>query len=162
MSVKFGFPVLALVLLAVAGVPSAQTVSLDYTQWRGANRDGSAASFSTPSSWPEILTQRWRTEIGTGYATPLIVGNRIYVFSRQNEREVMTAVDAATGKQIWQAGYPIQFEMNKAASRHGPGPKSTPVFAGGKLFSIGMTGIVTAFDASSGKQLWQRHVRPLG
>jgi len=155
MSVKCGFPVLALVMLAVAGVPSAQTVSLDYTQWRGANRDGSAASFSAPSSWPEMLTQRWRTEIGTGYATPLIVGNRIYVFSRQNEREVMTAVDAATGKQIWQVGYPIQFEMNKAASRHGPGPKSTPVFAGGKLFSIGMTGIVTAFDASSGKQLWQ-------
>jgi outer membrane protein assembly factor BamB len=155
MSVKYALLALALVLLAVAGVPSAQTGALDYTQWRGANRDGSAASFSAPSSWPEMLTQRWRTEIGTGYATPLIVGNRIYVFSRQNEREVMTALDAATGKQIWQAGYPIQFEMNKAASRHGPGPKSTPAVAGGKLFSIGMTGIVTALDASTGTQLWQ-------
>jgi outer membrane protein assembly factor BamB len=46
--------------------------------------------------------------------------------------------------------------MNAAAAKHGQGPKSTPVFSNGKLYSIGMTGIVTAFDAATGKQLWQK------
>ncbi len=46
--------------------------------------------------------------------------------------------------------------MHPAATKHGPGPKSTPVFADGKLFSIGFNGTVTAFDAATGKQLWQK------
>ena len=91
MSVRQMFLAVALALLADARAPLAQTSSLDYTQWRGVNRDGSASSFSAPSSWPDTLTQRWKVEVGTGYATPLVVGNRIYVFSRQGENEVMTA-----------------------------------------------------------------------
>jgi outer membrane protein assembly factor BamB len=81
---------------------------------------------------------------------------RLYMFSRRGENETMSALDAATGKEIWQTGYPVSFTMHSAATKHGPGPKSTPVFSNGKLFSIGMTGIVTAFDAATGKQLWQK------
>ena len=69
----------------------------------------------------------------------------------------MTAVDAGDWKQIWQAGHPIQFDMNKAASGMvlDPSPhRSSPR----ELFSIGMTGIVTAFDASTGQQLWQHRL----
>jgi outer membrane protein assembly factor BamB len=57
---------------------------------------------------------------------------------------------------LWHTGYPVQFTMARAAADHGQGPKSTPAFAGGKLFAIGMTGIVTAFDAETGRQLWQK------
>jgi outer membrane protein assembly factor BamB len=78
------------------------------------------------------------------------------MFARQGENEVMSALDAVTGKVLWQTGYPASFTMQKAAARHGPGPKSTPVFANGRLYSIGMTGVVTAYDAATGKQLWQK------
>jgi outer membrane protein assembly factor BamB len=128
----------------------------DLTQWRGPNRDGAAASFTEPRTWPERLTQRWKVEVGLGYATPLLVGDKIYLFSRQEENEVMSALDAANGKVLWQTGYPAPFTMHSAAVPHGKGPKSTPVFANGKLYSIGMTGTVTAFDAATGKQLWQK------
>jgi outer membrane protein assembly factor BamB len=144
------------VLTAFTAVLAAQSSSRDYTQWRGSRRDGSAAAFSEPKAWPERLTQQWKVDVGLGYATPLVVGNRIYMFSRKDENETMSALDAGSGKVLWQTGYPVRFEMNKAAARHGPGPKSTPVFANGRLYSIGMTGIVTAFDAGSGKQLWQK------
>jgi outer membrane protein assembly factor BamB len=149
----------ALTVVAAAGLSAglaAQSASLDYPQWRGPNRDGSAAAFAEPKAWPETLTRRWKVEVGLGYATPLVVGNNIYLFSRQGENEVMSALDAATGKVFWQTGYKATFTMQSAASRHGPGPKSTPVFANGKLYAIGMTGIVTAFDAATGKQLWQK------
>jgi outer membrane protein assembly factor BamB len=96
-------------------------------------------------------------DVGQGYATPLVVGNRVYMFSRQGENEVLMALDAETGKEVWKTpGYPAIYEMQSATKQHGPGPKSTPVFVNGRLYTIGMTGIVTAWDASSGKQLWQK------
>ncbi|MGH9202823.1 MAG: PQQ-binding-like beta-propeller repeat protein, partial [Vicinamibacterales bacterium] len=141
------------VLVALGAALSGQ--GPDLTQWRGQNRDGVVA-LTEPKAWPEQLTRRWKAEVGTGYATPLVVGNRVYQFARIGENETMQALDAASGKVLWQTGYPAPFEMQKAAARHGAGPKSTPVFANGRLYSIGMTGVVTAFDAASGKQLWQK------
>ena len=128
----------------------------DWTQWRGSNRDGALASFTAPASWPEQLTKKWKVEVGLGYATPIVVGNRLYLFSRQGDNEVMSALDPDNGKVIWQTGYPASFTMHSAAVKHAAGPKSTPVFANGRLYSIGMTGVVTAFEAATGRQLWQK------
>ena len=136
---------------ALTAVIEAQRPSADWPQWRGPDRDGAVASFAAPASWPESLTQKWKVDVGLGYATPLVVGNRIYMFSRQGDNEVMSALDPENGKVIWQTGYPAPFTMHSAAVPHGPGPKSTPVFADGKLYAIGMTGVVTAFDAATGQ-----------
>ncbi len=147
------------VALAVVGLIStgnAQRPTADVTQWRGAARDGVVTGLTAPQAWPEALTERWTVEIGTGYATPLVIGSRVYQFSRLGENETMTALDADSGKVVWQAGYPAPFTMNPATKQHGPGPKSTPVFSGGRLYSIGMTGTVTAWDAATGRQLWQK------
>jgi outer membrane protein assembly factor BamB len=143
-------------LLAFAILIAGQLFAQDWTQWRGPNRDGAIMSFTEPRDWPERLTQRWKVEVGLGYATPLLVGNRIYMFSRQGEDEVMSALDATNGMRLWQTAYPAPFTMNSAAAPHGKGPKSTPVFNNGKLYSIGMVGTVTAWEAATGKQLWQK------
>ena len=90
-----------------------------------------------------------------------MVGNRIYQFARQGEREVMMAIDADSGKVLWETGHTAAFTPMSAAAVHGPGPKSTPVFSNGRLYSIGMTGIVTAYDAASGKQMWQKPGSPV-
>jgi outer membrane protein assembly factor BamB len=127
----------------------------EWPQWRGPSRDG-VVSFNEPRTWPDQLTRRWKVDVGTGYATPLIAGNRVYIFSRQGENEVMQALDADSGKSLWRTEYPVSFTMNSAAVRHGPGPKSTPILFNGRLYAIGMTGTVTAFDAATGKQLWQK------
>jgi outer membrane protein assembly factor BamB len=143
-------------VVMVALTVDAQRAPADWTQWRGPARDG-VAPFSAPQTWPEQLTQKWKIEVGLGYATPLVVGNRVYVFSRQGENEVLMALDADTGKEIWKTpGYPAVFEMMAATKQHGPGPKSTPVFSNGRLYTIGMTGVVTAWDAATGKQVWQK------
>jgi outer membrane protein assembly factor BamB len=146
----------ALLAVGLSSAVRSQTNPIDWPQWRGPGRDGHAAGFVPPKVWPDRLAQRWRIHVGYGYATPLLVGTRIYMFSRQGENEVMSALDAASGKALWRAAYPAPFKMDKGAAPHGPGPKSTPVYADGKLFLIGMGGIVTAFDAATGKQLWQK------
>jgi outer membrane protein assembly factor BamB len=136
-------------------VSTAQTSSLDYPQWRGQNRDGAASGFMAPSTWPERLTRRWKVEIGEGYATPLVVGNVVYCFTRRDGSEIASAIDAATGKTIWQSGYPAAFTPSNPAARHGAGPKATPAFENGTLFTLGVSGIVAAFDGSTGRVLWR-------
>lgn len=133
----------------------------DWPQFRGPNRDGAVASFAEPKAWPERLTQKWKVEVGLGHASPVLVGNRVYVFARQGGNEVMRALDAETGKLVWQTTYAAPVTVNPAAEAHGPGPKSTPTFANGRLYTLGMGGIVTAFDAATGKQLWQKPATPV-
>ena len=133
----------------------------DWPQWRGPARDGRIAGFREPATWPKALTKRWNVDVGAGYATPLVIGNRIYVFTRQGENEVMSALDAASAKVLWRTSYPAPFKMNPATAPHGPGPKSTPAFAANRLFTLGISGIVTAWDAESGRQLWQRPAGPV-
>lgn len=139
-------------VLALTAAAAAQ----DWPQWRGPQRDGQIAGFREPASWPKSLTQRWKTEIGAGYATPLVVGDRIYVFTRQGEDEVLSALDAASSKVLWRTSYPAPFKMNPATAPHGPGPKSTPAFANNRVFALGISGIVSAFDAGTGRRIWQR------
>lgn len=143
------------VLLGASVAGTAQTAR-DWAQWRGPSRDGTLTDFAEPKAWPAQLTKAWQVDVGLGYATPLLVGDRLYVFARQQDDEVMLALDAKTGKPIWRAAQPAAFKMSGAAASHGPGPKSTPIFSDGRLFAIGMTGAVTAFDAKTGKVLWQK------
>jgi outer membrane protein assembly factor BamB len=147
----------AVVVAVLATSMSAQ----DWPQWRGPARDGAITSFREPATWPKTLKKRWHVEVGAGYAVPLVVGDRIYVFTRQNEDEVMTALDPRSGQTIWRTSYPAPFTMNPAAAPHGPGPKSTPTFADNRIFTLGMSGKVTAFDAATGKQLWQKPSPPV-
>jgi len=143
-------------LLAAATIFALTASAQDWPQWRGANRDGAATGFTEPATWPDTLKQQWKVEIGSGYATPLLVGNRLYTFTRQGEEEVVQALDAATGKSVWRTPYAAPFQMFAATAKHGPGPKSTPTFAGGRIFTFGMSSIVSAFDAATGRQLWQK------
>ena len=143
--------------IAVTAVGLAgQDAALDWPQFRGPDRDGAVGRFIEPASWPQTLTRRWKVEVGTGHATPLLVGERVYAFTRRGEREVMQALDARTGAAVWETGYAAPVTVNPAAKEHGPGPKSTPTFSGGRIYALGMGGIVTAFDAASGKILWQK------
>jgi outer membrane protein assembly factor BamB len=139
-----------------------QRATADWPQWRGPNRDGSAPSFRAPKVWPEQLTQKWKVEQGPGYSTPVLIGNRVYAFSRKGENETLEALDADSGKVIWAKSYPAPYTLVKAAAGHGMGPKSTPVFADGRIFTFGISGILTAFDANSGAQLWQKPAPEVG
>jgi outer membrane protein assembly factor BamB len=142
-------------LLTAGVVLAAQRPSRDYTQWRGSQRDGSASAFVEPAKWPAALTRRWKVEVGEGYATPLVVGDVVYVFTRRGDEEGITALDASTGREQWRSSYPAPYSVATPAAAHGAGPKATPVFHDGRLFTLGISGIVSAFDARRGARLWQ-------
>ena len=117
----------AVLIGVLAALLGGRASGQDVPQWRGVNRDG-AATFAAPSTWPDTLTRKWKVEVGTGYAAPIVVADRIFAFSRQGEDEVMRALDAATGKTLWETRYNATYKPNPAATRtHGTGPKSKRV-----------------------------------
>ena len=150
-----------LVLLAGLMALASSAAAQDWTQWRGPNRDGVVPSFREPATWPDALTKHWELDVGLGYASPILVGDRLYLHTRQGEDEIVQALDAASGDLLWRQSYPAPFEMNPFTARHGAGPKSTPTFADGRLFTFGKSGIVTAFEAETGRLLWQTTAPPV-
>ena len=158
---RYVFPILIGVWLLASLQATDQDSSLDYPQWRGPGRDGSAAAFVEPETWPEQLNRTWQVDVGTGYGTPIIISGRAYTFTRQEGDEVLSAVDTATGRVVWSTRYPAPYRANAGTQRHGPGPKSTPLFYDGKLYTLGISGIVSAFDPGDGTLLWQHPAPPV-
>jgi outer membrane protein assembly factor BamB len=151
---------IAAVLIGLAITTIAQSSPPDYPQWYGQNRDGAASAFAEPKVWPEKLTRRWKVKVGEGYATPIVVGKTVYSFTRSGDNEVMMALNAATGQILWKTAYSAPYKIADAAAKHGAGPKATPLFHNGKLYTLGVTGIVSAFDATTGKLVWQKPAPP--
>ena len=156
--------VVAAVLIALAAVGGGELISqaqqrpaatgTDWPQWRGPRRDGSVGA-ALPAEWPKALKKRWETPVGIGHASPVVSGNRVVVIAREGDQEVVRALDVASGKETWRAAYPAPFIVNPAAQMHGPGPKSTPAIAGGRVITFGIGGVLSAFDLESGTLLWR-------
>jgi outer membrane protein assembly factor BamB len=130
----------------------------DWPQWRGANRDGKVSGFKAPKQWPEELQLRWKTTVGSGDATPALVGEKLYVFTRQGDDEVTTCLDAGSGKEQWTDKYAAQ-AVTGAASRH-PGPRSSVAVADGKVVTLGVGGVLSCLDAATGKVVWRKDPFP--
>jgi outer membrane protein assembly factor BamB len=125
-----------------------------WPQWRGPSRDGLAV-MNVPAAWPRTLTRKWDAVVGAGHSSPIIASTRIVVHTRQGTREVIAAYDLGTGARLWQDAYDAPYQVNPAAQQHGPGPQSTPAAAGGRVFALGISGVLSALDLATGKVLWR-------
>lgn len=128
----------------------------DWPQWRGPHRDGVTLGFVEPKAWPEKLTLKWKVNVGEGHSSPVVADGRIYVHTRQGDREVVTALGPESGQTIWQESYDAPYKINPAAVSHGKGVKSTPVVADGRIITFGINGTLSCFDARTGKPQWRK------
>lgn len=127
--------------------------------WLGPQRNGHVPEAAFQQLAESELELSWRVEVGEGYGTPLVVGDRLYQHARVGEDEVVWCLNRNTGEVLWQKSVPTPFQIGGGAEKHGKGPKSNPYYADGIVFTLGMTGLLTAWDASTGEQLWQRDER---
>jgi len=139
-----------MIILTISG----DLIAQDWPQFRGPARDSKITGFKAPASWPSELALQWKVNVGTGDATPVLVGKSIYLHTRQGVDEVILCLDAATGKETWKTSYPAS-AVTGAATTH-PGPRSTPAITDGKIVTFGVSGILTCTDAATGNTLWKR------
>lgn len=145
-----------IVLASCAVVMSASSaLAQDWPQWRGANRDAKVTGFTAPKTWPKELAQKWKAAVGSGDATPVLVGDKLYVFSRQEADEVIRCLDAGTGKELWADKYAVPAISGPDAGQHS-GPRSSPAVANGKVVTLGVSGTLSCLDAANGKLLWRK------
>jgi outer membrane protein assembly factor BamB len=142
--------------VAFATLLAQATYAQDWTQWRGPARDGIVPAKNTPATWPESFKRVWRVEVGEGYSSPIVANGRAFVHSRRDPEELVTAINLADGKIIWQQKYAAPFQKNQYAVKMAKGPNATPLFAGGRLFTLGTTGVANAWDAATGRSLWSK------
>jgi len=145
------------ILLALAILTSAITSNAqEWTQWRGPARDGSVSAKNVPAKWPESYARAWRVEVGEGYSSPVVDRGSVFVHSRRDPEEIVTAINLADGKVVWQQKYQAVFKKNQYAVEMAKGPNSTPLVLGDRVFTLGVTGILNAWEAGAGRLLWTR------
>lgn len=146
--------VTALVCLAVM-VGAAGVWAQDWPQWRGPDRNGHVTEFTPPEVWPEALTEAWRVIVGPADATPALVGERLYIYSRVGDDEVTRCLNAADGVELWQSRTVFQATAVSGPAGSHPGPRGTPAVAEGKVVTLGVGGILSCTDAETGALQWR-------
>jgi outer membrane protein assembly factor BamB len=127
----------------------------DWPQILGPARNGvAAADERLAAAWPAAGPREvWRRPVGAGYAGLAVVGTRAILFHRAADREVVEALDAATGATLWQADWPTRFQPQVGG---GAGPLCTPVVQAGTVITYGAQGVLAAHDLTTGRQRWVR------
>jgi outer membrane protein assembly factor BamB len=138
---------LASVLLAAASVAGQS----QWPQFLGPSRNG---VYSGPllTSWPAGGPRRvWEKRVGQGFAGPVVADNRLILFHRVANEEVVDAFDARTGDPRWHFAYPTTYRDDFGFDE---GPRSVPVVAGNRVYTFGAQGQLHALDLATGKQIW--------
>ena len=112
--------------------------------------------YEGPDFTPALQTV-WKKETGEGFAAPVVAGGKVVLFHRKNNRETVDCFDAKTGKAVWSHSYATAYRDDFGFDE---GPRATPTIYGGRVFTLGAEGKLTATDFASGKQLWQADVMP--
>jgi outer membrane protein assembly factor BamB len=133
---------------------SAAAASGDWPQWGGPGRDFKSDVTGLAAKWPDAGPKKlWSRELGEGYSTVSVEGGQLYTMFHRANQDVVTALDAATGKTIWEFAYDTPM-TDKTDLTYGPGPHSAPLVVGDQVFAASATGLFHALDRKTGKKLW--------
>jgi outer membrane protein assembly factor BamB len=127
----------------------------DWPQILGPARNGvAAADERLAAAWPAAGPREvWRRPVGAGYAGLAVAGGRAILFHRAGDREVVEALDAATGATLWKADWPTSFRPQVGG---GDGPLCAPVAHADTVITLGAQGVLAAHDLATGRRRWLR------
>jgi outer membrane protein assembly factor BamB len=156
-------PVLAAIAAAMLAPPMVRgAATTDWLQWGGPGRNFMPESTGLASSWPSSGPRRlWTRALGEGHSAILAEGGRIYRMYRplamlsvvrRSQDEVVAALDAATGKTVWEFTYAAPTDGLDFSQ--GAGPHSTPLIAGNLIYATSTRKELFALDKATGKRVW--------
>jgi outer membrane protein assembly factor BamB len=145
----------SLALLALACHPA---LAQDWPQWGGPQRDFKTRATGLRARWPASgPRQLWNRSLGEGHSAIVADGGQLYTMYRKGEQEVVIALDARTGKTIWEYRYPAPYLRGMDMS-YGDGPHATPLIAGQSIYTAGSTGKLFCLEKTTGKLRWSHEL----
>jgi outer membrane protein assembly factor BamB len=145
--------------LSVLGLSMASNAA-DWPQFRGPQRTGVSSETGLLKEWPKEGPKLvWHArDIGDGYATPALAGNRLYLLSSRGlDNEFVQALSTGDGKQIWATK--IGKVGNPEQRPSFPTSRSTPTVEGDVLYALGSDGDLACLETAGGKVRWQKNLR---
>jgi outer membrane protein assembly factor BamB len=138
-------------LLAAGGLVVA-SASPDWPQYLGPTRNGVYSGPPLAATWPAGGPKKvWQKSVGEGFAGPVVAGDRVILFHRVMNQEVVEALDAKTGDSRWRYAYPTTYRDDFGFDE---GPRAVPVVASGRVYTFGAEGQLTAVDLATGQKVW--------
>src|SRR5579871_1415076 len=146
---RAGFPWSLFLICVAIATPTA--TAAEWPQWLGPHRNGTTSEVVAP--WETAPKPLWRHEVGNGYSSPIALEHAVIIHEAVagKEAEQVRAFDAQSGKPLWEDVY----ERGAYKSQLGVGPRTTPTAADGRLYTYGITGVLSCYEISTGKRLWQ-------
>ncbi|MBM3850022.1 MAG: hypothetical protein FJ396_07505, partial [Verrucomicrobia bacterium] len=139
----------ALALGLAGGLPTHGAT--DWPQWRGPTRTGHPSTEEAPLiALPDSPKVVWSVAAGPGYASPVVAGDLVFAAEAQEGKEVVRALDAASGTERWKAVVDDTFTDSQGPAA----PRCTPVVSEGRVFAQSCRGRLACFRASDGEALW--------
>jgi outer membrane protein assembly factor BamB len=141
-----------------AEAPAATLLTLQPGDWpgfRGPDRDGRRTGVRIAADWRQHPPRQvWRQRIGPGWSSFAVVGTRLFTQEQRGDDEVVVCYDADSGRELWVHRDAARFTETVA----GPGPRATPTFHEGKLYTLGGAGRLNCLDAATGRVQWSRDI----
>lgn len=128
----------------------------DWPRFRGTDSDGKANDSGSEVSEKTQAKMIWKQPVGFAWSSMIVVDGLLFTQEQRGPLEAVVCLEAATGAEVWSHTYEARYEDTTQAS--GTGPRSTPTFFDGKIYSVGGTGIVTCLDATDGALIWKRNL----
>ena len=133
-----------------------QQAAGDWLQWGGPRRDFIASATGLASTWPSAGPRKiWNRALGDGYSAIAVEGTTLYTGYRRASKDVIAAIDARTGTDIWEYAYENPFQ-NSYSEGVGPGPYAMPQIIGDRVVTASGTGKIHSLDKKTGRVVWSR------
>jgi outer membrane protein assembly factor BamB len=148
---KYRFIFLILVCLAAM-----INLAADWPQFLGPQRNSTSIETGLLQTWdakgPPVL---WQKDIGEGYSSPVVAGERLVLFHRLGDEEIVECLNAASGKEIWKHREATNYSDPLGK---GDGPRSTPLIAGEHVYTLSPGGRLLCLKLANGTKIWQREL----
>jgi outer membrane protein assembly factor BamB len=149
-------PLAALLLLACPVLLALRAD--DWPGWRGPERTGVCAEKGLLATWPkEGPKLLWSVSgLGGGYASPAVVGGRIFVMGSKDGDEYVRALSVKDGQPLWAVKIG---KVGKNTGPNYPGPRATSTVQAGRLWTLGSDGDLVCLQTDDGKLVWRKHLQ---
>lgn len=150
----FNIHFIILLIFLVVPFGSINLKAADWPNFLGPSKNGISSETGLIGSWPsEGPKEIWKKQVGTGYSAPAIRDQRLVLFHRIKNEEIVEAFNVRTAELIWRHSYPTRY---RDPFGYNNGPRCSPLITKKYCFTFGAEGLLLCLDIKTGKQVWQR------